>query len=137
MEPRPVEELDFLSQHTVFVEGVAIPLPEREKLLTSLLYTEHPNNPTMTLVRAGAYLRVAWADKELCAYLRELCTWLINHYGDVLIGDIAWEQALADIPSEDVLRSLHLGDELMKQSLLGKQIKIIKPNKKNKYHQNE
>lgn len=130
MEPRPVEELDFLSQHTVFVEGVAIPLPEREKLLTSLLYTEHPNNPTMTLVRAGAYLRVAWADKELCAYLRELCTWLINHYGDVLIGDIAWEQALADIPSEDVLRSLHLGDELMKQSLLGKQIKIIKPNKK-------
>jgi len=37
--PRPVEELDFLSAFTVFVDGIAVPLYSREKILTSLLYS--------------------------------------------------------------------------------------------------
>lgn len=134
LDPRPVVELDYLSQNTIEFEGIYIPIPNRSKLLTSLLYTESPDNPSMTLIRACAYMRIGWADKELLSYLRQLCSWLIVQYGDVLDSDPEWQQALHQIPTENHLRYLFTGQDLLTlqtESLSRDARKIIKRDKKN------
>jgi len=116
MEPRAAEELDFLSAHTVFYKGFAIPLYEREKLLTSLLYSREPGNPSLTLTRASAFLRVGWADAELRKYLKEIISWLVLKYGPVLCNTPEWRAALASIPTNDEIEYLFISESyLMEQ----------------------
>lgn len=124
VDPRPVEQLDFLSAHTVFVDGVAVPLYNRDKLLTSLLYSQEPGNPSYTLVRAAAMLRVGWTDVQLRNYCREFISWLVKHYDSVLIGTEEWRVAKSQIPTENELKTLYLGHESrlvfqVKQSFAG------------------
>lgn len=111
LDPRPLEELDFLSAFTVFVDGVAVPLYNRSKLLTSLLYSRSPGDPSYTLVRAAALLRVGWADVQLRGYLRELISWLVATYGLVLRESPEWKAALSQVPTELELRKFYLGLE--------------------------
>lgn len=119
LDPRPVEELDFLSAFTIFVDGIAVPLYNRNKLLTSLLYSRFPGDPSYTLIRACAILRVAWPDETMRCYLKELISWLVQEYGTVLQGEETWRQAMCQIPTESELRSLFLGEvsrPMVKQS---------------------
>jgi len=117
--PRPVEELDFLSAFTVFVDGIAVPLYSREKILTSLLYSRFPEDPSYTLIRACALLRVGWSDSQLKGYLKELISWLVEEFGVVLRDSEEWRQAMCQIPTEMELRNLFLGDSrpMVKQCL--------------------
>jgi len=122
MEPRPVEELDFLSAHTTFVDGCAVPLYARDKLQTSLLYSRYPNDPAYTLTRATALQRVAWADVPMRNYLQDLVTWLIEEFDPVLHDDLTWKLAKNQIPMPGELKALFLGKErvpLVNQSLCG------------------
>jgi len=118
LDPRPVEELDFLSAFTVFVDGIACPLYSREKILTSLLYSRNAEDPAYTLVRACALLRVGWTDPQLRGYLKELIAWMVEEYGTVLQGTEEWRQALCNIPTEADLYKLFLGQSrpMVKQS---------------------
>jgi len=121
LEPRPVEELDFLSAHTVFVDGCAVPLYARDKLLTSLLYSRFPNDPAYTLTRATALQRVAWADVPMRNYLQEFVSWLIEEYDHVLYDEPTWKMAKNQIPLDQELKALFLGKErlpLLNQSCL-------------------
>lgn len=111
MDPRPVEELDFLSAHTTFVDGVAVPLYDRSKLLTSLLYSRFPSDPAYTLVRATALQRVAWADAPMRAYLQEFVAWLLSEYDHVLFEEETWKQAKNQIPVDYELKKLFLGED--------------------------
>jgi hypothetical protein len=113
MLPRPVEDLDFLSAHTAFIEGKAVPLYDREKLLTSLLYSRFPEDPAYTLTRAAAILQIAWVDENMRSYLREFIHWLLEQYDNVLKDDLDWRRAKANIPTEGELRKLFLGDTLL------------------------
>jgi len=118
LDPRPIEDLDFLSAFTVFVDGIACPLYSREKILTSLLYSRNAEDPAYTLVRACALLRVGWTDPQLRGYLKELISWMVIEYGTVLRGTEEWRQALCNIPTEDELYKLFLGQSrpMVKQS---------------------
>jgi hypothetical protein len=109
LKPRPVEELDFLSAFTVYVDGVAVPIYNREKMLTSLLYSQQPNDPSYSLIRACAILRVTWADEHMRNYLKEYIAWLVDEYGNVLAGNYDWKLALHQIPTELELKRLFLG----------------------------
>lgn len=111
LDPRPLEELDFLSAHTVFVDGFAIPLYDRSKLLASLLYSKDANDPVMTLTRTTALMRVAWADPEMILYLNTLASWLVTKYGPVLHTSPAWLAVVNQIPTDKQLRRLFLGTE--------------------------
>lgn len=111
MDPRPVEELDFLSAHTTFVDGVAVPLYARDKLLTSLLYSRFPNDPAYTLTRATALQRVAWADIPMRRYLQEFVAWMMDEYDHVLRDEQTWKMAKAQIPTSQELKELFLGKE--------------------------
>lgn len=115
MDPRPPVELDFLSAHTVFVNGKAVPLYDRSKLLTSLLYSSEPDNPSYTLIRACALLRVGWADVATRGYLKELIQWLVKKYNRILINDPEWISARQQIPSEEDCLKLFIGVPESKQ----------------------
>jgi hypothetical protein len=122
LDPRPVEDLDFLSAFTVFIDGVAVPLYKREKLLTSLLYSRDPDNPSFTLLRAAALLRVGYADPQMRSYLRELISWLVYRYGLVLADDPDWKSSLRQVPTDVELRRLFLGVDcvpLINQGFVG------------------
>jgi len=112
LDPRPVDELDFLSAFTIYDEqsGKALPLYNSRKLLTSLRYSRQPDNPAMTLTRACALLRVAWADVRMRGYLRELIQYLVVTLDPVLMGDLEWKRAKTQIPTEWHLRALFLGE---------------------------
>jgi len=111
LEPRPVEELDFLSAHTTFINGVAVPLYEREKLLTSLLYTEQPRNPAYSLIRICAILRAGWVDEGMRRYARAYIDYLLKRFDHILYNDPDWIEAKAQIPTESHLRNLFLGTD--------------------------
>jgi len=110
LEPRPVEELDFLSAHTVFIDGVAVPLYQRDKLLTSLLYSSHPEDPAYTLTRAAGILQIGWTDESLRAYLQELIGWLVSEYSDVLHDNMEWKLAMRQVMNDQELRKLFVGE---------------------------
>lgn len=128
LDPRPVEELDFLSAYTVFVDNVAVPLYNRQKLLTGLLYSRYPGNPCMTLIRACAILRVGWADVPLRDYCWKLISWLVDQYGSVLECDPDWRSAMLQIPTERDLEKLFLGEDLIfeKQSYVSRGLERLK-----------
>jgi len=113
LDPRPVEKLDFLSAFTVFIDGIAVPLYKREKLLTSLLYSQDADNPSFTLLRSAALLRVGYADPQIRGYLRELISWLVGHYGEVLAEDPEWKASLRQVPTDIQLRRLFLGPDIV------------------------
>jgi len=111
LDPRPLDELDFLSAHTVYIDGQAVPIYDRSKLLTSLLYSRAPGDPSMTLCRAAAILRVGWADQQMRDYLNELINFILVEYGRVLADEPEWQRALTQIPTEDECKILLLGKQ--------------------------
>jgi len=112
LDPRPVEELDFLSAHTVFIDGIAVPLYDRNKLLTSLLYSLHPEDPAYTLTRAAGLLQIGWTDEHFRVYLQELIGWLVDEYSDVLHENGEWKLAMRQLKSDEELRKLFVGEEI-------------------------
>ena len=114
LEPRPASELDFLSAHTIFYLGQAVPVYDRTKLMTSLLYapTLH-HTPAVTLTRTAALLTCGWTDTQFRKFARELIEWLLYKYDNVCSEDADWIQAKCGILSDARLSQLFLGRTVM------------------------
>lgn len=132
MEPRKPEELDFLSAHTVFLAGKAVPVYDRVKLMTSLLYAprEH-HTPATTLERTAAMLSVGWTDLPFRRFCRDAISWLLDEYDPVLFDEPRWILAKCQIQTDDRYRKLFLGESvcLAPQSFSGARVKLIQPEK--------
>jgi len=110
LDPRPPEELDYLSARTVYVDNVAVPVYSREKLMTSLLYCKKKNvGPAQTLTRIGGILVNGWTDLQFRKFARELIAWLINKYDAVCCDDPDWIIAKCGVLSDDALKALWTG----------------------------
>lgn len=114
LEPRPACELDFLSAHTIFYQGQAVPVYDRTKFMTSLLYapTAH-HTPAVTLTRTAALLTVGWTDSQFRKFARELIEWLLYKYDTICAEDPDWIQAKCGILSDARLSKLFLGRTVM------------------------
>ncbi len=89
--PRPADELDFLSAHTVFIKGIAVPLYSRDKLMTSLLFAPQSHiTPATTLQRCTNLLQIGWTDLVYRRFCRALIDWLLSEYDDVMRDDPRW-----------------------------------------------
>lgn len=133
LDPRPAEELDFLSARTIFVQGQALPVYDRKKLLTTLLYAPKEHlTPATTMERAGALLTVGWTDIPFRKFCRELISWLLERYDLTMKDDIPWILAKTTVLSDLRLFQLFMGkNEVMyAQGFIRKTRKIIKPNKR-------
>lgn len=129
---RPVKELDFLSAHTVFMNGFAVPVYDREKILCSLLFAPKEKlSPIVTLQRATAMLQVGWTDPFFRRFVRELIHWLLKEYDSTLYDEPEWILAKTNILDDVQLKRLFLGDTviLRPQSLSGRTVKLAQPDK--------
>jgi len=133
MKPRPAEELDFLSAKTVFLDGVAIPVYERAKLMASLLYAPQKHiTPATTLERTAGMLTIGWSDLPFRKFCRGVIAWLIEKYDEVLAEDEKWKLAKCQIQSDAIYYKLYTGNTILlkPQSLSENARKIIKSDKK-------
>jgi len=132
IEPRKAKELDFLSAHTVFHNGMAVPVYNRTKLMTSLLYAPEKHiTPATTLERVAGMLCIGWVDVQFRTFCREVIEWLLVKYDDILVDEPRWIMAKCQIKTDDEYSRLFTGSgNLRPQSYLsGARVKLIQPDK--------
>lgn len=135
LEPRLPEQLDFLSAKTVFMQGKAVPLYERSKLLTSLLYApKFERDPAVTLERATALMLNGWTDIPFRNFCREFISWLLCQFDKTLFDYPEWISAKAGILSDQRYFQIFVGTasfdlEPQSHDYSESTRKIIKPNK--------
>lgn len=111
--PRPVEELQYLSRsfNTILTDPygvqVRVPVLDREKMLTSLKYSEKPLDPVYSLLRAVGIYQVTWGDVKMRKFMKQYIGWLITEYGGVCSEDPDWRQALAGYKPDDFMLNLY------------------------------
>jgi len=99
-EPRKVEEVKFLSQSFVMLDGVWLPKPERDKVLCSLLWGSEFIDTKWTLMRCYALRLESWADEQLREELASLIDHIRRNYAFELQGIVAGTQiSMKDIDS--------------------------------------
>lgn len=110
LEPRMAEELDFLSAHTVFIDGIAVPLYDRNKLMQSLFYAPQLHlTPETSLQRVTNLMQIGWTDLSYRRFCRQFIEWLLHTYDDVLCEDARWISAKASILTDEQLYTLFTG----------------------------
>jgi hypothetical protein len=132
LEPRKAEDLDFLSAHTIFIDGVAVPVYSRVKLMTSLLYAPKEGiGPAVTLERAAALLSVGWTDLVFRRFCRKLIRWLLKKFDDVLFEDARWITAKTQIKDDSFYYRLFTGRQpiFLRCQSFGACVKWSPPNK--------
>lgn len=87
-EPRELKEVSFLSQGFVNMFDTWLPVPEREKVLCSLLLASGTSNPLWTLLRVSALRIESWPHVQLRAELVSLWARIHREYGHFLRGSI-------------------------------------------------
>jgi len=131
LEPRHPADLDFLSAHTTFINGIAVPIYNSEKLLASLCYHKKKKiGPVQSLDRATAMLTVGWTNKRFRSFLRRYISWLIREYDQVMCGDTDWVAARSRAFPDEFYYRLYLGEVVYPQSYSGDIVKLCQPDKK-------
>ncbi len=116
LDARKPDELDYLSAHTVYVRGLAVPQYSRDKILTSLLYsTKNKQTPAQALERTNGMLNIGFCDLQMRNYLRSIQNWLLDNYDDVCAEDRDWIVAKCGILDDDRLMELWLGKTFVLQ----------------------
>jgi len=109
-EARAPEDLDYLSAHTVYMKGFAVPQYDRRKILTSLLYSNRQKHtPANALTRTCGMLVCGYTDVTLRKFLREVISWLLVKFDRVCHDDPEWIVAKTGILSDQRLFELWTG----------------------------
>ncbi len=127
--PRPAEDLDFLSAHTVFIKGIAVPIYSRDKLMTSLLFAPQSHiTPATSLQRVTNLLQIGWTDLVFRDVCRRFINWLLSEYDQVLRDDPRWIVAKSSIMSDQMYFTLFTNRRLtlLPQSYRETQERLIK-----------
>jgi hypothetical protein len=115
LDARLPEDLDFLSAHTVFLNGKAVPLYDRNKLMKSLLYAPKEHlTPETTLTRVTCLLQIGWTDLAFRRFCRDIIQFLLEEYDDVLKEDERWIIAKTNIKTDDFYYQLFTGNKLLR-----------------------
>lgn len=117
LKPRPVHELSFLSARFYNMRGIMVPLYDRNKLMTTLLYSRHKQqSPAFALERVAGIMSVGWCDEPLRNFCWNLVTYLRLKYGRTMINDPHWNLAITQIKTDQQYRA-HFVGELLPQSI--------------------
>lgn len=114
LDPREPDELDYLSAHTVYLNGVAVPQYNKAKILTSLLYsTKSKQTPALALERTNGQFLISYTDVVLREFLRKVQQWLIWEYDKICANDPEWIVAKCGILSDERLMKLWTGEAMI------------------------
>lgn len=131
MEAREAEYLDFLSAQFLPMDGVMVPIYDREKVMNSVYYApKKQHSPCVTLERTAALLGVGWTDLQIRKFCRDLIAYLLDQYDNVLRDDEHWIRAKTQIMSDEVYHERFTGIRLHPQSASGKRERLTMPDKK-------
>ncbi len=131
LEARRAEYLDFLSAQFLPMNGVMVPIYDREKIMNSVYYApKKDHSPCVTLERTAALLSIGWTDLQIRKFCRELIAYLIEQYDEVLREDPHWIRAKTQIQTDEIYESRFTGIRLYPQSRSGKREKLEMPDKK-------
>jgi len=116
-EARPLSGLKFLAQGFRFVDQTWwVPVPETNKVLSSMIGNAACHDPRWDLLRASALLMDAWWNEEARSVLQSYIHYLykdFSHYmcdGEVYKG-ITYNQITSAIKNERQIRSLYFSTE--------------------------
>jgi hypothetical protein len=124
-EPRPVENLDFLSHTTRYFKewDMYLPVPERSRILDSLLLGSKSTDVRWSYLRACALRIESWADDSpggLRETLQSYITYLEKHRHGELVGQVKvpcssdvmeWKAIEAVYMTDKELTALYCGFE--------------------------
>jgi len=121
-EPRPVEQLDFLS-HTILYDGsrdMYFPIPERSRILDSLMLGSKSVDVRWSFLRACALRIESWCDPQLRRDIQSYIEYLWKYHDRELCGEMLipgtkevmkWESIAAVYMTDDELATLYCGYE--------------------------
>lgn len=114
LDARRAAELDFLSAHTIFMNGKALPIYNIVKMMTTLLYAPRElHTPAITLERTAALLSVGWTNIPFRRFCRDVIDWLTVKYDKVMVDDPRWILAKCQIQSDATYYKLFMGEEML------------------------
>jgi hypothetical protein len=88
--PRPLSEVQYLSQGFAYHDelGVWIPVPEAERVLSSLLYGSDVDDVRWHFLRACALRMDSWGNPTCRSVIAEYLEYLNLYYRDELVGTV-------------------------------------------------
>lgn len=117
LDARPLDQLSFLSAKFYNMKGIMVPVYDRNKLMTTLLYSPYKEqSPALALERVAGILGIGWCDEPLRNFCWNLITYLRLKYGRTLINDPHWNLAITQIKTDPQYRA-HFVGELLTQSI--------------------
>jgi len=114
-EPRETIKLDFLSHDFVEVDGVILPSPRTEKVLSSLMYGSKLNDVRWHLMRALALRLDSWANRECAIIIERYINFLFQKFPDILLGNSSIELRKGIVVSMSQIRTLNKSDLELKR----------------------
>lgn len=113
-DTRPIEQLTFLSQHTTKINGIYLPYPDTEKVLSSLMVGTKHNDIRFSFYRANAlYEESFWnptCRRVLGAYREYVIQQPKLHLIDTqIIPGLSWNQVKASYRTDEEIHALWLG----------------------------
>jgi len=119
MEARDVDDLDYLSAHTIYLNNCAVPIYDHTKILTSLLYSAGKDQgPVLALNRVNGLIINGYTNHWCRKFLREYQEWLLSKYDKVMSEDPEWKIAKAGIHADRFLERLYCGDTIARQGFV-------------------
>jgi len=127
-DPRPLRECTFLSQSFKNIDGVWLPCPATDRVLSSMKYGASFDDVRWHLMRASALRIDSWANVEVREVLMNYINFLRREYIDEMYGDVIFnpdrdpmsmDQVLSVYKSDEWIWGLYSGEE-------GKQVELVK-----------
>lgn len=111
-EPVLYTQIEFLSQRVVNYKGMYLPVPDRNKVLSSLVLCSKNPDPRWTLLRAFALRIESWADPWLRDHIMDFITFMLQKYHSKLVGNVHVPGTQDTIPWSTIQKSFLTDYEL-------------------------
>jgi hypothetical protein len=113
-EPRPIQDLEFLSQHTVYSAkyNKYLPAPEHERIMDSLLYGSESTDVRWSLLRAYALRIESFANEKTRAEIWSYIQYIWKTYKHELGGYVKIPSTGQPLSYDDITQTLMNDREL-------------------------
>jgi hypothetical protein len=123
-DPRPLSECTFLSQSFKQINGLWLPCPATDRVLSSMMYGANIDDVRWHLMRASALRIDSWANIEVRDVLMDYINYLRRKYNDEMFGDVKFnpkrdpmsmDQVLSVYKTDNWIWGLYSGEEGIEQ----------------------
>jgi len=123
-DPRPLSECTFLSQSFVKIDGLWLPCPATDRVLSSMKYGASFDDVRWHLMRASALRIDSWANVEVREILMDYINYLRRQYADEMFGEVQFsvdrdpmsmDQVVSVYKSDEWIWGLYSGEESLRQ----------------------